>query len=339
MLFGALWFVVLTLILPCAQTINQFLIARFLEGMGLCYINVVGYALLQEIFDEKDAIRIIAVMVNVAILAPLLGPLVGAEFLELGIGSWHAIFYWIGGLAVVALIGLYYTMPESVGQMKRDGQIIRREVLTIAKIMHNYKTLLMNPVFVFGTLAYGLMGVTCIVWIALSPMILVTLSNCSLVQYGLWQLPVFGAFILGNILLSKLTNYYRVEKLSLIGSFLVFSGSLLFWFIPFFGGYPVKAMMPGIVVYSIGYGLGATALNRFILFVTQVSTGTTSALISTVSLFFLAVGNGIANYVFTQSGLNTLTYYLELIGILHMACVAVSLYYHQRTHVLGSKNL
>ncbi len=339
MLFGVAWFVVATLMIPWAQTITQFLIVRFLEGMGLCYINVVGYALLQEIFNEKDAIRMVAVMVNVAILAPLFGPLAGAEFLELGMGGWHAIFYWISGLSVVALLGLYYTMPESVGQMKRDGQIIRRQALTIATILHNYQTLLTHRVFVFGTLAYGLMGMICIIWIALSPVILITLSKCTLVQYGLWQLPVFGAFILGNIILSNLTKYYKVVQLSLIGSLSVFAGSLLLCGIPWLAGYTAKGMMPGLVVYSIGYGLGATALNRFILFVTQVSTGTTSALLFTVSLCFQAFGNEIGNYVFTRYDLKTLIYYLGLIGMLHIVCVAVSLYHHQRTQVLGLEHL
>ena len=254
-------------------------------------------------------------------------------------GSWRAIFYWIGGLSVVALLGLYYTMPESVGQMKRDGEFIRREALTIATIFHNYKTLLRHRVFLFGTLAYGLMGMICIIWIALSPVILITLSKCTLIQYGLWQLPVFGAFILGNIILSNLTRYYKVVELTLIGSLSVFAGSLLLCVIPWLAGFTVKGMMPGLIVYSIGYGLGATALNRFILFVTQISTGTTSALIFTVSLCFQAFGNEIGNYVFTQYDLKTLVYYLGLIGTLHIVCVAVSLYHHQRTQILGLENL
>jgi hypothetical protein len=98
-------------------------------------------------------------------------------------------------------------------------------------------------------------------------------------------------------------------------------------------------MITGLVVYSIGYGLGATALSRFILFVTRVSTGTTSALIFTVSLCFQGLGNEIANYVFTQYDLKTLVSYLGLIGILYIVCVALSLYHHQRTQTLGVDNL
>jgi hypothetical protein len=91
MLLGSALFSVVTLLLPSAHTIDQFLVGRFFEGMGLCYIHVVGYALLQEIFSDEDDIRVIAIMANVSILAPLFGPLAGSVFLQYA--TWRAIFY------------------------------------------------------------------------------------------------------------------------------------------------------------------------------------------------------------------------------------------------------
>ena len=220
MLIGSLLFTVFTLALPWVHTIDQFLVGRFLEGMGLCYINVVGYALLQEIFSDEDAIRIIAVMANVAILAPLLGPLAGSVFLQYV--TWRAIFYLIGGLSLISLWGLWCYMPESVGQIKKDGKMIQRTSLSLTAVLTNYKILVKHPVFVFGTLAYGLLGIPCVVWIALSPVILVSKAHMSLVMYGVWQIPVFGAFILGNILLSFLSRRYSIITLSSIGSTIVF---------------------------------------------------------------------------------------------------------------------
>ena len=339
MLFGACWFSCITLLLPYVETMNQFLGLRFLQGMGLCYINVVGYALLQEIFNEEDAIRLVSVMVNVAILAPLFGPLAGAEFLELGLGSWHGIFYWIGGLSILAFIGLYLTMPESIGCTKLDGQVISRQTLSISSILKKYTSLLKHRVFVFGTLAYGLLGVPCLVWIGLSPVILVHVGQKSLLEYGLWQLPVFGAFILGNFLLAHLVKYFKVAQLSTLGSAIVLLGMILLSVIPLWLGYSVHSMMPGLIIYFIGYGLCASALNRFILFVTQISTGTTSALISSVSMLFLAFGNEIGNDVFNHYDLKALIGYLALIGFLYLICIASSLYQRRDIKALGVDNL
>ncbi|MBN9931641.1 hypothetical protein HZD82_27745, partial [Pantoea agglomerans] len=40
--------------------------------------GAVGYAAIQEAFDEALAVRMMALMANVALLAPLAGPLAGA---------------------------------------------------------------------------------------------------------------------------------------------------------------------------------------------------------------------------------------------------------------------
>ncbi|WP_419419376.1 MFS transporter [Legionella sp. D16C41] len=50
MLAGAILFFVFTAFIACSNSIGQFLLARYFEGMGLCFIGVIGYATLQEIF-------------------------------------------------------------------------------------------------------------------------------------------------------------------------------------------------------------------------------------------------------------------------------------------------
>lgn len=90
MLTGAFVFLVFTIMIACSGSMQQFLMARFFEGMGLCFISVIGYATLQEIFEEMDAVRLMAMMANISILAPLLGPLAGALFVHYF--NWRLMF-------------------------------------------------------------------------------------------------------------------------------------------------------------------------------------------------------------------------------------------------------
>ncbi len=69
MLFGAWFFFCSTLLILLSSSLPQFIFARYLQGMGLSFIAVVGYATLQEIFAEMDAIRLVALMANVGIMA------------------------------------------------------------------------------------------------------------------------------------------------------------------------------------------------------------------------------------------------------------------------------
>ncbi len=79
MLTGVVWFIVTCLATLLAQNIEQFTLLRFLQGVSLCFIGAVGYAAIQESFEEAVCIKITALMANVALIAPLLGPLVGAD--------------------------------------------------------------------------------------------------------------------------------------------------------------------------------------------------------------------------------------------------------------------
>ena len=83
MLTGVVWFIVTCLATLLAQTIEQFTLLRFLQGISLCFIGAVGYAAIQESFEEAVCIKITALMANVALIAPLLGPLVGAAWVHL----------------------------------------------------------------------------------------------------------------------------------------------------------------------------------------------------------------------------------------------------------------
>lgn len=315
MLFGATFFFICTALIACSQSINQFLIGRFFEGMGLCFIFVVGYASLQEIFAEMDAIRLIAIMANVSILAPLIGPLAGAAFITYF--NWRFIFVTLTILSLIVVWGLWRFMPESLGQMKRDGELIKPTVLSFRVVVNNYKRLLTNKRFMAGVFAYSVLGVPCIVWIALSPVLLVTESKLTLLQYGSWQIPVFAAFILGNVVLSKLTYLCSLPKIRLIGSCVVIISLLMMYCLPLFIANNFIWLMPGLICYCFGYSLVATPLTRFILFLTDVSKSTTSAVISMLSMCIQAIGIEIVNHLHVAHHYRAFGFYCAVIGVIY----------------------
>ena len=86
-LAGVAFFVLTCLAILFTHNIEQFLLLRFLQGTGLTVISAVGYAAIQETFEERDAIKVMALMANISLLAPLLGPILGAFLIDHV--SWH----------------------------------------------------------------------------------------------------------------------------------------------------------------------------------------------------------------------------------------------------------
>ena len=296
MIFGASFFFLCTVLIACSNSIDQFLVARFFQGMVLCFICVVGYATLQEIFSEMDAIRLISIMANVSITAPLLGPLLGAVFIHYF--SWRIIFVIIAVLALMVLWGLWRFMPEPLGQIKRDGEQIKVTTLSFKVIAVNYKALVANRSFLLGSLSLGLLCLPCVAWIGLAPVIMVLDAKLSMIQYGLWQIPVFGAYALGNICLHRLTHHLSLKRLVWIGMLLATVGLLTMIILPlwFYGSY--LWLMPGLIIYFMGSGIATAPLNRFILYSTEVSKGTTSALVSMITMTIQGFGIEGSNYLY-----------------------------------------
>ena len=298
MIFGAIFFFICTVMIACTNSIDQFLLARFFQGMGLCFIGVIGYATLQEIFGEMDAIRLIAVMANIAVIAPLVGPMLGAAFIYYS--TWQMIFVVIGAFSLVALWGLWRFMPEPVGQIKIDGEEIKPVSLSPRLMASNYKKLLMNPIFMFGSISLGAIYVPCLAWIALAPTMLVTDAKLTLMEYGLWQLPVFGIYILGSMYLHHATHTSTVKQLIAKGSVIVGFSLPLMYLLPLFGGGSFLWLMPGLIVYFFGAGVIAAPMSRFTLFSTPVSKGTASALMSMISMSIQSIGIFMVNALYVN---------------------------------------
>ncbi|WP_133129614.1 MFS transporter [Legionella yabuuchiae] len=315
MIFGAFLFVLCTVLIAVSNSLSQFILARFFQGMGLCFIGVIGYATLQEIFAEMDAVRLTAIMANVSILAPLLGPLLGAVFIHYY--SWRSIFYIIASFALVALVGLWRYMPEPIGQIKRDGEIIHSTPLLPKIIFANYKALFSNRSFLRGSLAFGVLVIPCLAWIALAPIILVKDAKLSVIEYGLWQIPVFGASIVGNGVLLRLTRHYSSRQILKIGTCICSISTMFIFLLPLLAGNYFIWIMPGLIIYFLGLGITCAPLNRLILFSTPIAKGTTSALMTFIAMIFQAAGVEAANLIYDWHSNRLFGFYCAVTGILY----------------------
>ena len=298
------------------MSINQFLTARFFQGMGLCFITVVGYATLQEIFEEMAVVRLMAIMANVSILAPLLGPILGALFVSYW--SWRLIFVVIAVLALLTLWGLWAFMPESVGQMKRDGEVIPRAELSFKDVFKRYVALFKNSKFMMASIGSGLLGLPCVAWIGLAPVVIVSASGESLIEYGIWQIPVFLSAILGNVILHRLTRFFELKQLILIGSSTVSAGLFLMLGLVSIFGTNFVWLMPGLMIYFLGIGLTGSPLARFTLYSTEVTKGTASALMGLVLMSLQAVGIEVVNYLYASHSNFVLALYCAGVGVVYL---------------------
>ncbi|MGE8557234.1 MFS transporter [Acinetobacter sp. UBA3106] len=274
LLAGVLFFVLCCLLILLTKNIESFLALRFLQGIGLTVISAVGYAAIQETFEERDAIKVMALMANISLLAPLLGPVVGAFMIDHV--SWHWGFIGIAFLAFLSWFGLKAKMPDTKVSIPKQP---------LSYILDDFKQVYKNKRFLAMTLALPMVSMPLMLWIALSPVILVEELGFSSMQYGLAQFPVLGGLILGNIVLIKIIDKLALGKSVLIGLPIMLLGTLILLAGMIWQDYLIWCLIAGMTLISFGEGISFSVLYRFALMSSEVSKGTVAAAVSMLLMF------------------------------------------------------
>ncbi|EOV9548725.1 MFS transporter [Cronobacter sakazakii] len=292
MLAGVAWFIVTCLATLLAQNIEQFTVLRFLQGISLCFIGAVGYAAIQESFEEAVCIKITALMANVALIAPLLGPLVGAAWVHAA--PWEMMFVLFAVLAAISFFGLWRAMPETATRLG--------EKLSLRELGRDYKAVLKNLRFVSGALAIGFVSLPLLAWIAQSPVIIISGEQMSTYEYGLLQVPIFGALIIGNLVLAKLTARRSVRSLIVMGGWPMMLGLALAALATVISSHAYLWMTAGLSIYAFGIGIANAGLVRLTLFASDISKGTVSAAMGMLQMTIFTVGIEISKHAWLGGG-------------------------------------
>jgi len=313
MLAGVGFFIITCLAILFTQTIEQFMVVRFLQGISLCFIGAVGYAAIQESFEEAVCIKITAMMANVALIAPLLGPLAGAALVQFA--PWQTMFVLFALLAAIAFWGLWKSMPETASRMG--------ETFSMKSLGKDYKEVLKNRQFLCGALAIGFASLPLLAWIAQSPVILISGEGLPPFEYGLLQVPIFGALIIGNITLAKLTGKRSVEQLIKLGAGPMVLGLVMAAAATLLSGHAYFWMTAGLSLYAFGIGVANAGLYRLTLFSSTMSKGTVSAAMGMISMAVFTLGIELAKVAYVEGGSGVFNLFNLLSGLCWLGLVAV----------------
>ena len=279
MLAGVAFFVVTCLAILLTHNIEQFLLLRFLQGTGLTVISAVGYAAIQETFEERDAIKVMALMANISLLAPLLGPILGAFLIDHV--SWHWGFIGIALLAFLSWFGLNSKMPDNPPVAAK---------MPVKDILGEFKQVYANRRFLGLTLSLPMISLPLMLWIALSPVILIEELGLSSFEYGLAQFPVLGGLILGNILLVRIVDKMALGRSVLLGLPIMLVGTIIILLGTAISSIFVPALILGMSLISFGEGISFSVTYRFALMSSNVGKGTVAASVSMLlTLVFFVV--------------------------------------------------
>ncbi|EAI7855302.1 multidrug effflux MFS transporter, partial [Campylobacter jejuni] len=115
-LVGIFFFIVSSLFCVIIDDIYAFIALRFFEALGGCAGVVIARAIVNDLFEIKEAAGIFALMMVFSSLAPMLSPTFGGFLLEYF--SWHSIFATLFALGILLFLMILFGLKESAPHLK-----------------------------------------------------------------------------------------------------------------------------------------------------------------------------------------------------------------------------
>lgn len=222
-----------------ARSMDWLLYGRFLQGAVSSVPSVVIILIIRELYDPKRALSVMALYGAVLGLAPALGPLIGG-YLHVWYG-WQAPFWFIAAVALVVVALLWRLVPESLAEPRP---------LKLGRAMAAYGRLLATPAYLAPTVGVSLLFSAFYAYVTTAPVVFIDLIGLRTERYGLTNLAIVSAFIVGNLAASRLSRRFDAPAL-LRGAALVMSGAMLFLLLSTAAG--VVAVVP-ILAAMMVYG-------------------------------------------------------------------------------------
>jgi DHA1 family bicyclomycin/chloramphenicol resistance-like MFS transporter len=206
--FGLALFFTSSIACAYAPSVEVLIALRFVQALGACANGVVARAMVRDLYEPRDAVRIFSMLTLVFGAAPVLAPLIGGYIL-LWYG-WREIFIALAVFGFVSLVAAVWRLPES-----RPADAVRS--LRLGSVLRTYGELLTHREYLGAVLVGGFSLAGLFAYISGSPFVIIELYGVAPEHYG-W---LFGANALGLVLASQVNarfaRHYRPQAVLLWG--------------------------------------------------------------------------------------------------------------------------
>ncbi|ENI6544411.1 multidrug effflux MFS transporter [Campylobacter jejuni] len=317
-LVGIFFFIVSSLFCVIIDDIYAFIALRFFEALGGCAGVVIARAIVNDLFEIKEAAGIFALMMVFSSLAPMLSPTFGGILLEYF--SWHSIFATLFALGILLFLMILFGLKESASHLKNKK-------FSHHEAMKSYKFVLSDKRFLVYILcaSFALALAAMFAYITGSSFVFTEFFDLSEQQFGM----LFGANALGFVICAninaRLVRKFESEKILSKALMIMFVSTLNLLINAFL--YPNLFLFEASIFTSIAM-LGFIAPNTTTLAMARFKehSGTASAVLGFIQ-FALA---GLISSVVSALDANTPI----ILACVMCACVLVA----NMIYFLGKKN-
>lgn len=285
LLTGISLFIVTSIICAFAPSIGTLIAARFLQGFSAAAGQVVGRAIVRDIFEFHEIARAFSLLMLITVAAPIFAPLLGGQLVRFM--PWRGIFLVLAGIGIALALIAALMLPESHPQRLRSRG-------GVAVIWSGFTSVFRDQVFNGAVAVHGTIFASIFVYISIIPFVLQQQYGLSPTAFSVMFSAGGLGLIIGNRISALLLRTLMPVQILMFGLFAIAVGTagiiigaqahLSLWglMVPMFG-----------VLISLGMLVPNTTTIAMIRHPTHA--GTASALLGTFQFAFAAVGGLLAS--------------------------------------------
>jgi DHA1 family bicyclomycin/chloramphenicol resistance-like MFS transporter len=200
-----------------ADSIQELLLLRFVQGIGMSSGPVVARSIVRDLYAREQAAHLLSRMMAVFGVVPVAGPLVGGQAIALG--GWPAVF-WVYSAVALALIA-------AVGFGLRETAPALRPSVALPRIAASYAMLFRDARFraALATMLLAQLGI--IAFVSSSSLAMVQALHLTPTAFSLLFAAVMFGQISGGIVGSRLGVRLGIGRMVRLGAALASGGGLL----------------------------------------------------------------------------------------------------------------
>ena len=197
-----------------SQTLDQLLLARFVQGVGCAATRVIAVSIVRDCFAGRQMGRVMSLVMMIFMAVPIIAPSIGQVILL--IAGWQWIFSMLLAAGLVMLLWCGVRLPETLPKENRQA-------FNFSSIMSAYSKTITTRVSLGYTLAITFVFGGLFAFLTMSQQIFVDIFGL-----GVWFPLVFAsiaiAMSIASFLNSRLVEAIGMRRLSHTAS-LVFTGT------------------------------------------------------------------------------------------------------------------
>ncbi len=176
MFFGLAVFALASVGCALAPDIQTLIVLRFIQGLGACAAMVIPRAVVRDLHTGVDAARLMSLLMLVFSVSPILAPLFGSLLIDwLG---WRSVFWAITVIAVLGLVLLATSLPETRPAEQRVNSTVRSALAAYGELLRDRHFLGLVFIGAFGMSSF-------FAYLANSPFVMINHFGLTPRQYSL----------------------------------------------------------------------------------------------------------------------------------------------------------